>query len=106
VPRSWVFAAFSIFLLIAAFAAPAIGRMIDRNGGREGLVLSNLILAGGLIVLAAANGALAPLCRVGGPWLRDGAWTLRRSVCDPHRFMDETHGDQRELRFLPASRRP
>jgi MFS family permease len=59
VPRSWVFAAFSISLLIAAVAGPAIGRMIDRNGGSGVLVLSNLVLAGGLVVLAAANGALA-----------------------------------------------
>jgi MFS family permease len=58
VPRSWVFAAFSVSLLIAAFAGPAVGRVIDRNGGRGVLVFSNLVLAGGLIALAAANGAL------------------------------------------------
>jgi len=44
-------------LLIAAFAGPAVGRVIDRHGGRGVLVLSNVVLAAGLIVLAAANGA-------------------------------------------------
>jgi MFS family permease len=55
--RSWVFAAFSMALLIAAFAGPAVGRVIDRHGGRGILVLSNLVLAAGLVVLACANGA-------------------------------------------------
>lgn len=58
VPRSWVFGAFSGALLIAAFAGPAVGRIIDRRGGRGVLALSNLVLAAGLIVLAAANGAV------------------------------------------------
>jgi MFS family permease len=58
VPRSWVFAAFSASLLIAAFAGPVVGRIIDRYGGRGVLVLSNLVFAGGLIALAATTGAL------------------------------------------------
>lgn len=57
VPPSWIFGAFSAALLIAALAGPAVGRVIDRRGGRGVLVLSNLVLAAGLIVLAAANGA-------------------------------------------------
>ena len=59
VPRSWVFGAFSGSLLIAAFAGPAVGRVIDRHGGRGVLVLSNVVLAAGLVALAAANGAVA-----------------------------------------------
>jgi predicted MFS family arabinose efflux permease len=59
VPRSWVFAAMSGALLIAAFAGPAVGRTIDRRGGRGVLALSNIVLAAGLIVLAAAHGAAA-----------------------------------------------
>jgi predicted MFS family arabinose efflux permease len=59
IPRPWFFAAFSAALLIAACAGPAVGRFIDRNGGRGVLVLSNLVLAGGLIGLASANGALS-----------------------------------------------
>jgi len=58
VPRSWVFGAFSGALLIAAFTGPAVGRRIDRRGGRGALALSNVALATGLTVLAAANGAL------------------------------------------------
>jgi MFS family permease len=58
IPRSWVFAAFSASLLIAAFAGPVVGRIIDRYGGRGVLVLSNLVFAGGLIALAATTGAL------------------------------------------------
>jgi MFS family permease len=55
--RSWVFAAFSMALLIAAFAGPTVGRVIDRYGGRGVLASSNVVLAAGLIVLAAAHGA-------------------------------------------------
>jgi MFS family permease len=56
VPRPWIFAAFSVALLIAAFTGPAVGRIIDRYGGRGVLALSNIILAIGLVTLAAAHG--------------------------------------------------
>ena len=56
-PRSWVFAAFSMALLIAAFSGPTVGRIIDRYGGRGVLATSNLVLAVGLVMLAAAHGA-------------------------------------------------
>ncbi len=58
VPRSWIFASFSLALLIAAFAGPAVGRVIDRNGGRGVLALSNVVLAAGLVGLGAVNSAL------------------------------------------------
>ena len=58
VPRSWVFAAFSMALLIAAFTGPTVGRVIDRYGGRGVLALSNVVLATGLVALAAANGVV------------------------------------------------
>jgi MFS family permease len=58
VPRPWVFGAFSVALLIAAFAGPPVGRVIDRHGGRGVLILSNFVLAGGLVALAAATGAV------------------------------------------------
>ena len=58
VPRSWVFGAFSGALLITAFAGPAVGRVIDRHGGRNVLALSNAVLAAGLVMLAAANGVV------------------------------------------------
>ena len=56
VSRSWIFAAFSMALLIAAGAGPAVGRFIDRYGGRGVLALSNIVLAAGLLILAATNG--------------------------------------------------
>ncbi len=59
VPRAWVFAAFSAALLIAALSGPRIGRVIDRHGGRGVLVLSNLVLAAGLLALAAAHGPVS-----------------------------------------------
>ncbi|HTP81796.1 MAG TPA: MFS transporter [Alphaproteobacteria bacterium] len=56
--RAWVFAAFSASLLITAFAGPAVGRMIDRRGGRGILTASNVVLAAGLIILAATHGPI------------------------------------------------
>jgi MFS family permease len=56
VSRAWVFAAFSAALLIAAFSGPAVGRIVDRRGGRGVLIVSNVVLAAGLIALAAATG--------------------------------------------------
>jgi MFS family permease len=58
IPRAWVFAAFSLSLLIAAFAGPSVGRFIDRHGGRGVLALSNLVIAAGLVALAVAQGPL------------------------------------------------
>ena len=59
VPRAWVFAAFSASLLIAAFSGPYVGRIIDRHGGRGVLAFSTLVLAAGLLMLAAATGPLS-----------------------------------------------
>jgi MFS family permease len=56
---AWVFGAFSASLLIAAFAGPAVGRAIDRHGGRGILALSSLVLAAGLFALAAASGPVS-----------------------------------------------
>jgi MFS family permease len=58
VPRIWIFAAFSAALLLAAVLGPAVGRIIDRRGGRDVLALSNLVFAGGLCALAAADGPI------------------------------------------------
>lgn len=59
VPRALVFGAFSMSLLIAAFLGPAVGRAIDRRGGRGVLAISNAVLAAGLCWLAAANGPIS-----------------------------------------------
>jgi MFS family permease len=56
VSRAVVLAAFSMALLIAAFIGPSVGSAIDRRGGRNVLALSNLVLAAGLAMLAAASG--------------------------------------------------
>jgi MFS family permease len=66
VSRSAFYAAFSGSLLLSAFLGPAIGRAIDRHGGRGILAISNLVLAAGLVWLAAAQG-LASLI---------GAWAV------------------------------
>jgi hypothetical protein len=52
-----IFAAFSVSLLVMAAAGPPVGRAIDRLGGRGVLAVSNLVLAGGLVLLGAAAGA-------------------------------------------------
>ena len=50
------FGVFSAALLLSAAVGPAVGRMIDRQGGRTTLAASNLVLALGLAMLAAAQG--------------------------------------------------
>lgn len=50
-----IFAAFSASLLIAAAIGPHVGRTIDEIGGRQVLALSNVFIAAGLAVLAAAQ---------------------------------------------------
>jgi MFS family permease len=56
IQRTWVFGAFTLSLLISAALAPRVGRFIDRHGGRGVLTLSAVVLAGGLLLLAAATG--------------------------------------------------
>lgn len=51
-----VFGAFSAALLLSAALGPAVGRAIDRRGGRDVLCLSNLVFAAGLTLLATAQG--------------------------------------------------
>src|SRR5438874_8313337 len=53
-----VFGVFSGSLLLSALLGPAVGRAIDDRGGRGVLVLSNLVLAAGLILLAFAQGVI------------------------------------------------
>nr|WP_284047801.1 MFS transporter [Halomonas gemina] len=52
----WVFGAFSLALVISAALGPFVGRCIDRRGGRDMLVASNLVLAAGLGLMALAQG--------------------------------------------------
>jgi MFS family permease len=64
VPKSIFFGLFSGSLLLQAALGPAIGKAIDRHGGRGILVLSNLILAAGLLWLASAQGTIG----LAGAW--------------------------------------
>ena len=61
VSPTWVFGAFSAALLLSAGLAPAVGRAIDRSGGRPVLACSSTVLAAGLLLLAAAP-SFAVLC--------------------------------------------
>lgn len=63
-PRSSVFGAFSLSLVVMALAGPVVGRAIDRRGGRGMLVASSLVLAAGLVLLGCARDA----------WLLFAAW--------------------------------
>jgi MFS family permease len=56
---SLVFGAFSLGLLVSGAIGPRVGRLIDRHGGRGVLAGSNLVLAAGLALLAAAQGPLS-----------------------------------------------
>jgi MFS family permease len=50
------FGLFSGALLLSAVIGPSVGRLIDHHGGRAVLAASNLVIAAGLIILAAAHG--------------------------------------------------
>jgi len=56
IARHWVFAAFSLSLLVTAACGPWVGKSIDRLGGRRMLSLSSLVLAVGLVLLSLAQG--------------------------------------------------
>jgi MFS family permease len=55
-PGSVFFGLFSGALLLSAAVGPSVGRLIDRQGGRGLLAASNLVIAAGLLILAAAQG--------------------------------------------------
>ena len=50
------FGMFSGALLLSAVIGPSVGRLIDHHGGRAVLAASNVVIAAGLIILAAAQG--------------------------------------------------
>jgi len=56
--RAMVFGVFSGSLLLSALLGPTVGRTIDNRGGRGVLVLSNVVLAAGLVLLAFAQGII------------------------------------------------
>src|SRR5438270_12523684 len=54
-PTSVFFGLFSGALLLSAVVGPAVGRLIDRHGGRHLLTASHLVIAAGLLILAGAH---------------------------------------------------
>jgi MFS family permease len=56
--RTVLLGAFSWAVLIAGFCAPAIGRFIDRHGGKPVLAAGQVVTAVGLLVLSAADGVV------------------------------------------------
>jgi len=65
VSKALFFGCFSASLLLQAALGPMIGKVIDRHGGRDVLVLSNLVLAAGLGWLALAQGPAG----LAGAWM-------------------------------------
>ena len=55
IATSTVFGAFSAALIVMAVMGPSSGRAIDRWGGRGVLAVSNVVLAGGLVMLGLAS---------------------------------------------------
>ena len=53
--RTILFGAFSWAVLIAGFCAPAIGRYIDRHGGKPVLAAGQVVTAAGLLVLSQTH---------------------------------------------------
>ena len=64
VSTSYVFAVFSLSLLVTALLGPVFGRAIDRHGGRPFLAATSVIFAISLLAMAAAP----------GPWALILAW--------------------------------
>ncbi|MBL6614200.1 MAG: MFS transporter [Reyranella sp.] len=55
---TWLFASFSISLVISALLGPRAGRLIDRGSGNTVLAVSNLLFAAGLVLLYRAESLL------------------------------------------------
>jgi MFS family permease len=65
ISTAWFFGLFSVAMLLSALLGPKVGRTIDRFGGREVLAVSNLVIAGGLVMLAFAHSTVV----LGVAWL-------------------------------------
>ena len=55
---TWLSASFSVSLIISALLGPRAGRLIDRGSGNAVLAVSNLLFAGGLVLLHVAQSLL------------------------------------------------
>jgi MFS family permease len=96
-PVSWVFGALSLSLLVGGFAAPRVGRMIDRHGAGPVMAIGSLATAAALVVVALApNGPLlvAALCLVeiaATLVLYDAAFAAIVQICGPTGRLRITH---------------
>src|SRR6185436_12859522 len=54
---AFVFGLMSAALLVSAFAGPSVGHLLDRCGGRDVLLASNVVFAAALGLLSLAGGA-------------------------------------------------
>lgn len=57
-PPTFVYAGFSLMLLASGFAAPFVGRMIDREGGRRIMTLGALVASLGMALFATLQSPL------------------------------------------------
>lgn len=58
VSTTWLFATFSVSLIISAILGPRAGRLIDHGSGNAVLAVSNLLFAAGLVLLQLAHSLL------------------------------------------------
>lgn len=56
ISRIAFYAIFSGSLMLSAVLGPAVGRAIDRRGGRGVLAISNIVFTAGLVLIAFAHG--------------------------------------------------
>ena len=101
VSPTWVFAAFSVALLIAALLGPIVGRIIDRHGGRDALTLSNLVLFAGLLALASSTGPIGLFASwlVLGVGMALGLYDAAFATLTAHRFWLYALYDERTDEF-------
>jgi hypothetical protein len=112
-PTSVSFGLFSGALLLSAVVGPSVGRLIDRHGGRVPLATSNLVIAAGLVTLAAAHGvvglviARTVLVASASAWASTTRPLPRRFLVDRHaRWTVEKVDLQSATLFLGEGRVP
>jgi predicted MFS family arabinose efflux permease len=60
--RTWVFGAFTLALLVSGGASPAVGRLVDKHGGRKVLAWGSVTGAAALAVLSLSANAVTFAC--------------------------------------------
>ena len=88
------FGLFSGALLLSAAVGPLVGRLIDRHGGRILLAVSNLVIAAGLVILAAVQSivGLTIAWTVLGVGIGMGLYDAARTVSRPARVRAHARG--------------